>query len=154
MLVLAGLVAFSPVLHVAIEHGGCGPAHTHGCGNPTISPGRLARGGNQRIVSTHRPFTLPRIPVRAFLQVLSRLAEPSTDSAATGSDPAPSPGAHDHHSLPQTLASGGLEQSLEIVLRELGFAGYGFLLPASALVRPARIFDTQTAGRAPPLHWS
>lgn len=171
-LVLAGWVAFSPALHVAIEHGGRGLAHVHFHGSALS---RLNRAGETHngvgvraryglpdagipvsvrvFRSTHRPFAPPNFSVRAIWDALVRLTEPDALGGRGGTSPepaAPTP-SHDHHSLAQTLADGCLESSFHPVFQKLGFDRMELAPPTWHGAMLERFFDAQTAGRAPPL---
>ncbi|MBL9166106.1 MAG: hypothetical protein JNN07_00025 [Verrucomicrobiales bacterium] len=161
-LVLAGWVAFSPALHVLIEHGGHGPAHVHFHGSALS---RLHQADETRNLpdpdisvsgpvfrSTHRPFALPNFSVRAAWDALARLtaADAVGGPGETSPDPvAPAP-SHDHHSLAQTLADGCLESSFHPVFQKLGFDRLELTLPTWHGAMLERFFDAQAAGRAPP----
>lgn len=172
-LTLAGWVAISPELHLAIEHGGQGPAHIHAAGSslrafptsahphhhphdhrdaPPRVPERFARAGQDapRFVSTHRPFELPTFSVRELLRFLEWLDDRSQNPEDPGSKPTPSGPGHEHHSLPQTLASGCLELSLGLSFARVETIVWSDVGPTSTQPYFPRIFDSQTAGRAPP----
>lgn len=174
-LVLAGWVAFSPALHVAIEHGGRGPAHVHFHDSRLTSlnragedcddvrpPGRhdLPDVGSPVSLpvfrSTHRPFVLPNFSVRAAWDALVRLT--GLDAIGGSGDALPEPAApiptHDHHSLAQTLADGCVESAFYPVFQQLGSDRMELTPPTWQGARLERFFDAQTAGRAPPFLWS
>jgi hypothetical protein len=148
-----GLVAISPVLHHWIEHGGHGPAHTHfktrtETRGPKGNSHKQPTGGRTRLIHTHEGFKLP------FAKVLSALLRPigSLFVASSDSDSRPSPDNenHEHHSLPQLLASGSIELCNS-------FAEVGSFLNSSALRShipdvPLLEFrwDAQSASRGPP----
>ena len=176
---LAGLVAVSPALHVVIEHGGQGPAHTHR-GGPAVAssaltlpdPGHVHPHEHAPVnrserpvlhaarlnffVSNHGAFTFREVPLRRVWEALSSLLERAGDLSHPSPDPASdggSPG-HEHRSLAQLLACGLIEQTVEAPWFELGFVPCPFVSPAAQEVLLLRPLDAQTAGRAPPSAWS
>jgi hypothetical protein len=167
----AGMVGISPRLHVAFEHGGHGPEHTHGWTTINSSAVRpvhphphgdatdpeklsLQLGRPSFFVNAHRSFGLPSISIRALSQILTRFIRTSESPAGDASRPVPASPAHDHHSLAQSLACGLIEQSVGTVILEFGSVRFSFLLPVPPEVHLEPFFDAQMAGRAPPPVWS
>ena len=170
-LAFAGLVAISPSLHVAIEHGGRGPSHTHG-GIPSNRYGLHAvhehphshsqadatdlelppprPNSPELFVTTHRAFEIPSIPIRTLVGFLVRLSRSDTHPAKNTSDPLPASPNHDHHSLAQSLACGCIEGSVGVFILEFDSPRFSLLLPSPAELSLERRLDTQSAGRAPP----
>ena len=166
---VAGLIAINPSLHVAIEHGGQGAPHTHfGLASPVEANGHLHQHGDDAwhrhevpsvpriptpVLFQHsfRPFGLPTISLDRLWQALGWFFE--RPASGRSSPPTEGPG-HEHHSLFQLLASGLVDQPLDLpVLPSIPFALVSDTRPANAILI-AREWDAQTASRGPPFGWS
>ena len=169
---LAGAIGINPVLHQLIEHGGHGPAHTHSAMMASANAlsvwhddgdGRLhqhllrppapTQTRLQRPFAHSHEFELPAIPVGRLLHAFSQLLETGSSNPA-GSVPSDNPAGHQHHSLPQMLLTGLLDQHLEVQPSAFRFAPVVFLAPVAEVLPLARDWDAQTQGRAPPTSWS
>ena len=106
-LVLAGMVAFSPRLHHWVEHAGQGPLHVHGR-HSHAHPHFLAGTPPRPPFAHARPFELP-LPKIDLARAWHALAHVLEDLLAPPED-AGDPSGHEHHSLPQLLAGGSIEQ--------------------------------------------
>ncbi len=173
---LAGLVAISPTLHVAIEHGGHGPTHTH-LGGPTVANSATASPAHLHLhphplefddatanegftaslrprlfVSNHQSFSLLRIPVQRWWQAFARLLDPTGTAGHESQDTPPDgngPG-HQHHSLPQLMAGGLLDAHIDLPgLPFIGDLAARRSLPSDTLLF-VRDWYAQTASRGPP----
>ena len=167
-LAFAGAIGLSPVLHYWIEHGGQGPIHSHSSFVSHVTWGSHSHTDGQFhsqvrpqedhspagfFVHNYRPFALPNISLSGLFHALCHLFE--------GLGPVGSPqplssenGGHVHNSLPQMLASGCVEQALDIPLISFtpgsfldpGLLGYTLFLPKE--------WNAQTASRGPPAIWN
>ena len=111
-LAFGGLVAFSPLLHHWVEHGGRGAFHVHGKSSHA-RPHKPC--GTQRKVFAHeRPFDLPlpKIDLARLAHALSHAWSDFLAETGPGEDPAE----HEHHSLPKLLATGLLDQEISFEL--------------------------------------
>jgi hypothetical protein len=115
----AGAIGFSPTLHVWVEHGGHGAAHTHSAASvhaaihhehphphrseeaPTPPPARTLR------ISTAPPLTLFGLEVQDLFRGVNTLL--AWACPVESSDPTHSESEHSHHSLAQMLAQGAVE---------------------------------------------
>ena len=163
---LAGTVGLSPVLHRLLEHGNQGPAHIHsgifpnssaGTDSLTHTHGRVAHrhqphppASNDHL-ARQRPFThphqfrLPTIHLVGLWHALSQfLAHPRSSPAPENSD-------HHHHSLPQLLAGGLIEQFLELPQHFCATDPVDFLTATGEFPSFTPDWDPQTASRAPPV---
>ena len=166
--VFAGAVGLSPVLHQLIEHGGRGPVHTHSGREATANvlavwhndgDGRfhqhLLRPPSAEQVRPKKPFTeadkfeLPDIPLSRALLALTRIFE-SGAAHPLESSPSDSAPGHQHHSLPQMLLTGLLDQCSDVPLAEFVFAPAIFLAPPADVLLLASDWDAQTLSRGPP----
>jgi hypothetical protein len=160
----AGAVGLSPVLHHLIEHGGKGTAHTHvGFTPPAVSAGHhhhhahSHRNSHQPaephaanwFTHSHKPFEFPKISLSRLGQALKHLLErnPPLNSGSSPTDDDPE---HEHHSLPQLLASGLIDQHLDSPLVQVAELAPTFLNVPCHGVPAVRDWDAQSASRAPP----
>jgi len=158
----AGVVGLSPWLHQLFEHGGQGAWHTHGGAkalafDPGDAPVMASIGSQQghakeaprRIFTrNHRPFKLPTAQ-------LAKLIEAAAEWLGNEELPANSKGeGHEHHSLAQLLASGLLDQHMDLPLLPhfLPAGDYRILTPDELLL--ACIWNAQTPDRGPPMSMS
>ena len=134
LLAMAGAIGVSPGLHHWLEHGGKGQPHIH------------------------RP-PAPAFPASFGKELVSLRDAPSGSIAKTEAQPerhaeaAPQPEqspAHEHHSLPQLVASGLIEQSAPPPL--FVHRPVSFVLRVSPFIVFLLISDweAQTASRGPP----
>lgn len=177
---LAGLIAISPTLHVAVEHAGAGPAHSHqgALAVATTAADRLHGHSHRQVtkqansreeeiprvharrpeffVSNHGSFSISRFSVLRLWQAFIGFREKTLPGAKDSSGAAPSDNTpdHQHDSLAQLLAGGLIEQSVDPTLLPCVFVCGGFLSPPLQELLLVRRFDAQTAGRAPPPSWS
>lgn len=161
-LVGGGAVGINPVLHRLIEHGGHGPAHTHISVAPrAASTEPLHQHGNGQLHShaparpypaglfehSYTPPGFPKISLSRLWRGITQLFE-----AAASPDSAPSkdsPG-HEHHSLFQLLASGLVDQPIDVpILASVPASFVSYEFPATTPF-VARDWDAQTASRGPP----
>jgi hypothetical protein len=148
----AGVIGLNPWLHQLIEHGGHGPAHTHVGLAAHHSDEDLARAAfdhtpdtKARLLNQHeRPF---RIPLLAWLgeSITHWLAGQGHDT----SDPAPVRG-HEHHSLPQLMASGFVDFHINPPLLQPDKTSQKAEPSIGHETVLVRELDAQTAGRGPP----
>lgn len=163
----AGMVAISPALHVAVEHGGNGPMHSH---FGLATPGGVFAHPHQHgdgpwhsheapvaprspLLFQHsfQPFGLPKISLDGLWQALAHFFD---TASSTGSLPSKDGPGHQHQSLFQLLASGLVDQPLDFpVLPSIPFALVTYRCAANTNWI-ARDWDAQTASRGPPFGWS
>ena len=160
---LAGAVSLSPSLHQWVEHGGQGAGHVH-----YVTTG----GGGPLAVWHHAAATTPPLPlprphpavtVRSHAEgsgagvLFSRLwravNKGCTESSPGSRDPSPTPDqpGHQHHSLPQLLAGGLVDQAIEFPTLAPPPVAVAFEVAAAAPPLPASAWNAQTATRGPPV---
>jgi hypothetical protein len=142
-LAFAGAVAFSPVLHRLIDHGGHGRPHSHYRATRIHAPGH--REARSTFRHTFNPFGLPQIDLSRLWHKLEHwLAGHAAES------PAQDESGHEHHSLSQLLAGGLVEQTIDAPLFEVIFfvSIRGVALAENPLLDSN--WDAQTATRGPP----
>ncbi len=161
-LAFAGAIGISPVLHQLIEHGGNGSAHSHrgdasnssstahthdhGRIHPHTHSERATRP-KELFAHSYKTFKLPTIPVRKLWHAFGHLLNFPTSSESSPTNGGPG---HEHQSLFQLMASGLVDQPLD--LPPLSFVPFEFIfynLSQPTLV-VARDWDAQTATRGPP----
>ncbi|HEY1174359.1 MAG TPA: hypothetical protein VGH19_23540 [Verrucomicrobiae bacterium] len=157
-LALAGAVGLSPFLHQLIEHGGHGEWHTHshdvGSKHYTFdsaaalaqvdSLSQVEKKAKPVFTRNHRPFKLPTAPIVKLVGAMADLlGSPEKNSN-------PSAEGHEHHSLAQLLASGLLDQHVDIpvIPHFVPKGSYQILSPDELLL--ASIWNAQTPDRGPP----
>ncbi len=160
---LAGAVGLSPALHKWVEHGGQGVGHVH---YVTSAEGRsievrhdatapapqlpIPRGHPAVTVRSSAAASPTGIFLSRFWQALNKgCADLKTESRAPSS--APQQPSHQHHSLPELLAGGLVDQAYEFPA--LAPPPETFASPITFVTQLAQAFawDAQTAGRAPPI---
>ncbi len=162
-LAFAGAIGISPCLHQLIEHGGNGPAHAHrgdasnfsitahthdhGIVHPKILHSERATHPTDLFAHSYKPFELPTIPLHQLWHAFSHLLDVPTPSESSTSNDGPG---HGHHSLFQLIASGLVDQPLDLPLPS--FVPYEFAFPnlSQPTFVAARDWDAQTATRGPP----
>ena len=166
-LALGGAVALSPMLHVWMEHGGTATWHTHLNGWSEIAAnfhppvGDHSHAGELMIALTpkrrnglfehsYEPFQLPNLS--ALRHSLHAVLHWLGGRVPTAREPSPSgdrPG-HQHHSLPQLLAGGAVDQPLDLPL--LPLAPVSVTHRALPTHTPLLVgdWDAQMASRGPP----
>jgi hypothetical protein len=157
-----GAIGLSPVLHRLVEHGGLGAAHIHGGSMPGAATHTHLRpdGDDPRHIHlperlrparlfehSYEPFRLPKFPLTWLWRNVSRLIATETSSPPSSSKDSPR---HEHHSLFQLLATGLVDQPIELPLL-LSVPTVPILNEFPATTRfVARDWDAQTATRGPP----
>ncbi len=163
-LAVGGVVAWSPVLHRLVEHGGQGPAHAHG-GGVVIRADREHEHGDGRwhhhesprpskrpraaalLRHSHGTFELPGISLAYLWEKLGDLLQnPARPAPAREPDGS----RHEHQGFFALLAGGLVEQPLEVSLPPV--VPTSQLVPALPAVSlfVASDWDAQTAPRGPP----
>lgn len=163
-LCLAGgsAVSLSPVLHRWVEHGGQAAAHSHFQG--TTRPGADAQmhdhgdGGRHSHASMsprptglfqhrHEPFGLGGISLASLWSKLGQCLEAATAANSTSGEDLPG---HEHHGLFELLASGLLDQALDVPL--LPLAPSAFITHEFPANTPFVVCEwhASTASRGPP----
>ena len=163
-LAFAGVIGLSPVLHFWIEHGGQGPIHTHSGFVPQVSQSGHSHDGGRfhqhaqtaenplptgLFAHSYRSFELPNISLARLCHALCHLLQGV--GPAGSQQPFPNDkGGHEHHSLPQMMASGCVDQALDVPL--LSFTPGALVapdFPALTLFLPSD-WNAQTPSRGPP----
>ena len=158
----AGAVGISPVLHVMLEHGGEGHAHSHA---------GFQNGGNiaGEHAHPHPHIEAPSSSDDALVRLLAEKCPPSKLFGVTLEDvyraigdwiaqafehlPGTPDGegtGHTHHSLSQMLLGGTVEGVLDVPPLVFAPTAIAFSPSSSSASFVASEFEAQTASRAPP----
>jgi hypothetical protein len=153
----AGAVGLSPTLHVQVEHGGHGHAHSHagfhkGAGIAAEHP-REASRSNMRLARLFaEKYPQPKLfgldlreIYRAVGSRIARALQPREDAP---NDPAGD--GHAHDSLAQMLLSGAVEGLSDVPPLAGDPTGFMIFTEGYSAVWAASDFEAQTASRAPP----
>lgn len=156
-LLTAGAIGVSPVLHRLIEHGGQGGIHAHLAGKHASASHRNTRHphAHGRFEQTRSPELVEAKQERNSAAIhLIRLAhdwihQPAGHSSVPADSSSDEPN-HEHHTLPQTLLNGLVEQHLDIPLLHKPVAMSDFIACSPETFFLSRDLDAQSASRAPP----
>lgn len=135
-LAVSGSIAWSPWLHLALEHGSLDPAaaHTHRLGKSS-----LPKDYFDAFASTAGP-------------VESNHAHPHPHAHPASEPEQPAQDGHSHHSLPEALAGGGVivpDADASLIIGQPELCGNGDVFP-QILWRYAAPWDLPQAARPPP----